>query len=404
MAFLARNARWLLAGFLLTFSSSAGQTFFIALFATDLRGEFGLSHGDFGGVYMAATLASAASMIWLGKTADHIRIAPLAAAALAMLAATAFSMSQVGAVLGLVVVIFLLRLFGQGMPGHIALTAMARWFDNRRGRAISVAALGMPVGEAVLPIIMVALMLSIGWRGAWMVCAAGLALAILPLTYALLRREPEPPAALAEAGPPDANGRRHWTRAEVLRDPMFYALLIGILAPAFILTGVFFHQVHIVSVKGWSMAWWAAAFPAYSVGSVIASLLTGIAIDRWSAAQLLPLYLMPMIAGLTVLGLAEAPIAALAFMALVGATSGASLSLLGALWAELYGTRHLGAVRSIIMAAFVASTALAPGVMGWLIDAGVPIERQILIAAAYSGLATVFFFALGVRLRRRIAA
>ena len=56
------------------------------------------------------------------------------------------------------VVIFALRLCGQGMTSHIAVVAMARWFDAERGRALSIAALGFSVGEAVLPIVFVVLL------------------------------------------------------------------------------------------------------------------------------------------------------------------------------------------------------------------------------------------------------
>ena len=61
-------------GFLLTFSSSIGQTFFISLFAGEIRNELNLSHGMFGTFYSAATLTSALVFLWFGKFTDQFNL------------------------------------------------------------------------------------------------------------------------------------------------------------------------------------------------------------------------------------------------------------------------------------------------------------------------------------------
>ncbi len=405
LAFLRENARWLGAGFLLALSSSFGQTFFIAIFAGELRAAFGLSHGAFGGIYTAATLASAATLVWLGKAADHVRLSWLSAATLCGLAVAAIAMAGVAGPLMLLGVIYGLRLFGQGMLSHLAMTAMGRWYAAQRGRAISVAALGFPAGEAIFPILAVTLMAWLGWRWTWVVAAAALLLLAIPLVVQLLRREPAP------AKPADSDRTaaatapvRDWTRREVLRDPFFYGLLPGILAPSFILTGVFFHQVHLVETKGWSLAWFAASFMGYAAAVVVTSLIVGWAVDRWSAARLLPAYLLPMALGLVVLAAVDDPLAAPAFMILAGGTAGGAITILSALWAELYGTRNLGAIRALGVAGMVFASALAPGFMGWLIDLGIGLEDQIAGMAAYAFLAAGCFVLLTRRFLRPAAA
>ncbi len=392
-SFLRSNLRWLGAGFLLSFSSSFGQTYFISLFSGDLRAAFDLSHGGFGGLYTLATLASAATLVWLGKLADTQPLARLSAATITGLALIALAMAAVASPVMLVLVLFGLRLFGQGLLSHLCFTAMGRWYNAQRGRAIAIAAMGFPAGEALFPIVAVGLALWIGWRETWIVAAGALLLLALPLAYLLLRngRTPRNPA------PVDGRGKvlpRDWTRGEVLRDPLFYALMPGILAPSFILTGVFFHQVHLVETKGWSLALFAAAYPGYSLAAVGASLAFGWAVDRWNAGRLLPAYLLPMAAGLFLLGLVDAAWVALAFMALGGATAGAATTLIGALWAEIYGTRHLGAIRALAVAAMVFATGLAPGLMGGLLDLGIGLDAQILVMAVYTLAAAVLFLGL----------
>ncbi|MBC7286095.1 MAG: MFS transporter, partial [Hoeflea sp.] len=124
--FLRDNARWIAGGFLLTFFSSFGQTYFISLSAGDIRAEYGLSHGGFGTLYMVATLASAATLPQIGKIIDRISVSATVLLAAPILALACVLMAWSTSLVLLVLAIYLLRLFGQGMFSHIAFTAMGR--------------------------------------------------------------------------------------------------------------------------------------------------------------------------------------------------------------------------------------------------------------------------------------
>ena len=76
-------------GCVLTFMSSFGQTFFISIFAGEIRAEFGLSHGEWGGIYALGTLASAIVMVWSGGLTDRFRVRTLGPVVLVCLAAPA---------------------------------------------------------------------------------------------------------------------------------------------------------------------------------------------------------------------------------------------------------------------------------------------------------------------------
>jgi len=403
-----RERAWLSAGFLLALSSSFGQTFFIALFSEPLRQEFGLTPGDFGEIYTLGTGASAITLIWLGRLADRARLAPVILAVTLVLVLACLGMAFVASAVMLGFVIYLLRVFGQGMMSHLYVTASVLWFGNRRGKALSIAALGHPFGEAILPSLAVASMVWIGWRETWMVCAGLLLLGTVPLVAYLLRDEPgRRPKATAEsaaAAPLPKDPERQWTRGEVLRDPLFYCLMTGVLAPSFMMTGIFFHQSVLVNQKGWDLAWFAATYPFYAVVVVFVSLLSGWAADRWSARRIFPLYLLPMGLAILALGLWQPAMTAVVFMVLSGATVGMSFTLSGTLWAELYGTKNLGGVRALAVGAMVASTALAPGAMGWMIDAGISLDEQLRAMAYYTFAVTGFFVLLSRRHPRLHAA
>ncbi len=401
--FLHRNARWLALGFLLTLSSSFGQTFFISLFGGHLRASFGLTHGEFGWIYTVANISSALVLVWLGKFADRPKLTVLSVLTLLGLAAATVGMFGVNSLPLLLLTIFCLRLFGQGMPGHIAMTAMARWFNAQRGRALAIASLGNAAGEAVFPVIAVSLIAAIGWRETWLAAAGWLLLLSIPLVIWLLRGEPRTPES-PKPPRPGTVAPRDLTRGEVLRDPLFYALLPCIGLPGFAVTGTFFHQVHLVEVKGWGLLWFASSFPAHSTAAVLASLLSGWAIVRWNAVMLLPFYLLPMSLGFLIIGVSPSLWSAPAFMALAGLSSGAAATILGALWAELYGTRHLGAIRALVIAVLVFASALAPGFMGALIDWHIGIESQFLAFAVYGFGAAGWLWLVTLRLRRNALA
>mgnify|MGYP006301609125 FL=1 len=391
--FVRDNARWLGAGVLMTFASSFGQTFFIALFADPLRAATGLGHGGWGTLYAAATLTSAFAIGVVGHVADRRPMAVPAVGVLGLLALGAVAMSAAEAVWLLGVAVFLLRFAGQGMASHVAMTAAARWFEATRGRALALVSLGHPLGEAVLPGLVVALTAWLGWRSAWLAVALGLAAVAVPLIVRLAAvertpRNPRAPGDAPAAVPAGLDGR-HWGRREVLRHPLFWALLPGVLASPFMGTAVLFQAAPLMAAKGWSLELYAAAFPTYAALSVAGGLVTGLLVDRFGPIRLVPFVLLPMAGGLALVATATAPLAAFGVLGLVGLTTGAIFTLMAALFAELYGTRHLGAVRGLVSSFTVFGTALAPGVTGLLLDAGVGLEAQFgamaLVAVGLSG-------------------
>lgn len=378
--FLRGNARWVAGGFLLTFFSSYGQTFFISLSAGHIRAEYGLSHGGFGTLYMVATLASALTLPQIGKLVDRwsvVHTVWLTAGALAV-ACVAMAFSATLAMLA--VTIYLLRLFGQGMMSHIAMTAMGKWFSAQRGRAVSVSAIGVNLGEAVFPFVFVVVAAQIGWRNAWIAGAMTLLVLALPAIHALMRVERTPRAG---DGRTTRLAVADWTRAQTLRDPLFYVIMAGVLAPPFIGTTIFFHQVYLVELRGWSLEAFAASFTLMSASVVLFALVTGHLIDRFSALRLLPVFLLPLAAACFVLGTFDGQWSAFVFMALLGVSYGVSTTLFGALWPEVYGTAHLGSIRAFIVALMVLGTAVGPGLTGYLIDIGVSYPLQIIAMSLY---------------------
>lgn len=397
LTFIGRNARWLSGGFLLCFFSSFGQTFYISLSNGDIRREFDLSNGDFGLIYMAATLASAATLPTLGWTLDRFKAWQVAAVTVLCLALATALMSFAASLPLLVLALYVLRLFGQGMMTETAMTATGRWFAANRGRAMALISLGFHVGTGLFPLIFVGVAASLGWRGTWLACGAVLVVIALPILAWTTAKDRDPQS---EPKTRERPAVRDWTMREVVASPTFWLVASAVLAPPFIGTTLFFHQVYLTELRGWPIEVFASGFGVMSVTTVVFALLCGALVDRFSAVQLLPFFLIPMALACFVVWLLSAEVTIFVFMVFLGISNGFSSTLLGALWPELYGTKHLGSVRSVTVALMVLASALGPGMTGVLIDRQVDYPLQIGVMGLYCVAISLVMAVVAMRQRK----
>lgn len=385
-AFFRDNARWLTAGVLLTFLSSFGQTFFISVFAGEIRADFGLSNGEWGGIYTLGTAASALVMVWAGGLTDRFRVRVLAPVVLLLTVAACLAMALNPVWWLLPAIVFALRFTGQGMMSHLAVVAMARWFAANRGKALTVATLGNAVGESLLPLIFVALLLVFDWRGLWVVAAVA-AMCGIPILWRVLRRE-RTPQSWARTSQSFGMSGRHWTRTEAMGHFLFWFMVPALLGPSAFNTAFFFHQVHIAGVKGVTHVEFVAMFPLYTVTAIAAMVVSGLVVDRLGTARVLPFIQLPMIAAFVLFSISDGPLLLLGGFFMLALTTGANSIVPNAFWAEFYGSANIGRIKSMAAAIMVFGTALGPGLTGVGIDLGVGIEAQFLIIAGYFAFTT----------------
>ena len=386
LAFARQNARWLAAGALLAFMSSFGQTFFISIFSDQIRTEFDLTHAMWGGIYSLGTTVSAVVMIWSGTLTDIFRTRALGAIVFLLLGLACLAMAGVHSVVALPFVIFALRLLGQGMSSHLSVVAMSRWFVAGRGRALSISTFGFSIGEAILPISFVFLMSFYAWRSMW-VAGFVILVAAIPVLLLLLRRE-RTPQSMARESFSLGMKERHWTRKNMLKHPLFWFMIPALLGPSAFNTAFFFQQATFAEIKGLDHLQLVAYFPIYTILSVIVMFVSGMALDRFGTVRLLPFYQLPMVLAFACFSLAQSPATIALGLAFLAVTSGANSTLPNAFWAEFYGTRYLGSIKSLATAIMVLGSAIGPGLTGVLIDSGVALDRQYLWVSAFFLIAT----------------
>ena len=388
--FVKNNFRFLLFGFILTFCSSFGQTFFIGIFNPFIRQDLSLSHSEFGMIYSLATLLSSFSLIWIGKKIDDFKIIYFAIGVCLFLSFAAFFLTLVTNLTLLFFGIYFLRLSGQGLMTHTASTSMAKFFDLNRGKALSISWLGLSLGEGILPYLVIFFMKLYSWKMIWMGLSV-LLLLVVQIVFFILRTYQDGATEQSINKPSVDKQIKNWTRAEVLKDPKFYFLLPAVLAPAFLTTGIFINQIYIFESKNWSMLLLAQGFTLYAIVSVITLAVSGFLIDRFSAIKVLPFYLLPTITAYLLVIFSGWKFAPIAMMILIAMTNGTSSVLLTSTWSEIYGTKHLGGIRSITVSFFVFSTAVAPVLFGFLIDHQFSINQIFSMMLGYLILANLLF-------------
>lgn len=375
-SFVTRNFRFLTFGFLFVFFASFGQTFYIGLFGEEIRATFDLSNRGYGFIYTVGTLGSAFVIAWTGGLFDRWDLRVYVCFVSAMFVVAHFVMATATGVIAIAIAIFLLRQAGQGLMVHTSQASMGRYFDRNRGRAISLVSLGISAGEAVFPSVGIALAAYLGWQGAWLATGLALAIGLIPLNMWLLKGHSKRHAAhVADRKAAETRtGEGDWTRAQALRDPNFYLLILPFLAITFLITSLFFHLEFVARAKGWEIKLLAPAFAVYALVKVPATLAVGQLVDTFSARRLAPYFILPMGAAMLVLGFVDHWASLFAVLALASLSAAGALTIMGAAWAEIYGPTHLGTIRSTVMSLWVGAGAVSTWVLGILLDAEVTMQ------------------------------
>ena len=379
-------------GFIFTFFSSFGQSFFLGIFNTSIRETLSITHGQFGSIYASATLCSSLLLIWVGKKIDDINIFRFAIYVTLLLSFSCFFFSKISSIVFLFIAIFLMRFSGQGLMSHTATTTVSRYFTKSRGRALSICWFGLSSAEFILPVLMVFLLSITTWQNIWTVIAI-LILIFLPITsFFLVRTVKLDTRESTEGEEFKEENIKQWKRIEVIKDYKFYIVSMNMLAMPWIATGVFVYQSFITESKNWGPFVIAQSFMSYSVFSVITLLISGFLIDKFTSRKLLIFMNIPLFLSTFVIIYFDAQFTAFIFLGLIGISNGLANVLGSSTWAEVYGVKHIGSIKALTTALMVFSTAFGTALFGILIDIGFSIEKIAIISALYILISFILLF------------
>jgi len=390
--FKSLNFKVILFGFIFTFFSSFGQSFFLGLFNSSIRDALSITHGQFGSIYASATLLSSFILVWIGKKIDDFNILKFASYVIALLAVSCFLFSKISSVVFLFLSIFLMRLSGQGLMSHTATTTISRFFERTRGRALSITWLGLSLAEFILPLLIIFLLTFVDWRNIWIVISIFVIMVLPIITFSLVKNIKLDSRETVSLNDGKTKEIKQWKRSEVLKDYRFYIICLTMLAMPSIATGTFVYQSFIISSKNWGPYVIAQSFMVYSILSVVTLFLSGFLIDKFSSRKLLIYMNIPLLVATFVLYYFNSPFSSFVFLGLIGVSNGLSNVLGSATWAEIYGVKYIGSIKALTTAFMVFSTAFGTALFGILIDNSFSIEQIALVSGSYILIAISLLF------------
>ena len=400
--FKSLSLKVIIFGFIFTFFSSFGQSFFLGIFNSSIREDLSITHGQFGTIYSSATLLSSFVLIWVGKKIDDINIFKFALFVILLLSFSCFFFSKISSIVILFIAVFLMRFSGQGMMSHTATTTISRYFTKSRGKALGTGWYGLSSAEFILPVLMIYLLTITDWRNIWFAISLGV-LIILPIFSFFLVKDLklDERETSSEENSKDQNIKQ-WSRKEVIKDYRFYIICSNMLAMPWIATGVFVFQSFILSSKNWGPYIIAQSFMAYSVMTVITLFFSGLLIDKFSSRKLLIYMNIPLLLAALTLIYFDNPISSFFFLGLIGISNGFANVLGSSTWAEIYGVKHIGSIKALTTALMVFATAFGTALFGFLIDNGFSIEKISIISGTYISISLILLFIIRHKLNPKM--
>jgi len=383
MIFKSLNFKLILFGFIFTFFSSFGQSFFLGLFNSNIRNTLSISQGEFGTIYASATLLSSFILIWVGKKIDDVNILKFSLFVIILLAASSFIFSKISSLIFLFFSIFLMRLSGQGLMSHTAATTISRYFDKSRGKALSVSWLGLSLAEFTLPLVIVFLLNIFEWQNIWISISILIVLTLPLASFFLVRDVKFESREISNKENLIEKKIKQWQRIEVIKDYRFYIICLNLIAMPWIATGTFVYQSFISASKDWGPYIIAQSFMFYSVFSVISLFFSGFLVDKFTSRKLLIYTNVPLLFSTIVIFYFDNPISSFFFFGLLGISNGLANVLGSSTWAEIYGVKYIGSIKALTTSLMVFSTAFGTALFGVFIDKGLTIEQVSIVSGIY---------------------
>ncbi|MGO1058346.1 MFS transporter [Planococcus sp. FY231025] len=357
------------------FFSGPGQTYSNSIFIDYYIEQFGWSRSTVSGVYSAATLAAGFLLFFIGRLIDRNGSRKMAVIVSLALAAACLFNSFVTNLLMLFIGFFFIRLLGQGSMALISSSLIPQWFVKKRGRAISIAAIGGLVSSAAFPLMNVWLIDAFGWRVSWLILGAIIVVCFTPLAFFLIQNTPEDMGLLPDNGKGGkADGKLprseevSWTVQEAAKTRSFWLLLACAAIPGIVNTGLTFHLVSIFAERSLPRETAAAILSMTALIGLPMTFLAGRLLEHIKVQYMLAIVFFGEIAAVLLILQMDSLPAAVAFGLVWGTSMGIERIVMSVVWPNYFGRKHIGSISGISMAMIVTGSAIGPLPFGVAFD------------------------------------
>lgn len=352
---------WLIAAaFVAQFVSVGAQNYVIGPFFEPMTTDLGWTRSEFTLARTLGMFVMAFTGFFIGSYVDLHGGRRLMVIGIAILSTSMFALSYVQVLWQWILLNGLILTAGAALIGNLVVNVtLSKWFVDLRGRAIGWASMGVSMAGVALTPTATYVIDEWGWRAAWQIFGVGSIVLIFPLSF-IMRRAPEDygwnpdgrSAAQIAAGAgakATADFRSSLTRAEALRTPTFYMLVLAFGMFAVTIGVMLIQTIPFMTDAGFSRATASLMITVASVPALVSKPVWGWLIDKWDGQKLASL-------SAAITGAAMVMITAsvhtdshlfvyFAFFVL-GCGWGGMIPLQEVIWATFFGRRYLGSVRS----------------------------------------------------------
>lgn len=373
-------------------------------FISPMSEELGIGLTPFGLAQTARLIGFAVSAPLIGRVLDRRGTRGPLVIAVALLGGSVASMALVDAGWQMIGLLFFMGLLGFWGSSTLYLTLpVAKWFVRKRGKAMSVVFLGVPMGIALSGPITQAMLDTLGWRATWVTLGLSGSAAILLLASLVLRNTPESMGLSPDGDPPlapnvvSASGRSSesefsWPVRDAVRSTTFWRLSLAFGTVMLAMSSIGLYWVPYYTTLGFGTQAVAWAFSAQAFCQVIVGAGLATVIDRFQPRFLAAAGFAAVIGALAITMSATSEWQMLVAGAMSGAGVGASMLLQAHVWPHYFGRGHIGAIRGLALPltlSFSAAGSAAPGLIfdtfgsyspAWLLAIGFLAAGIVLLA------------------------
>ena len=265
----------------------------MSLFQPLIVSDLGVSLAQYNISNAISTVVSVIGSLVIGHVADKVSGRILGSLTVIATSAVLVGMSFVGELWQVYVLFAVSGCFAVSSTRLLISLVTANWFTAKRGLAISIALSGSGFGGAILSPIVSSLIVSVGWRSAFLVLAAVCIVAALPITAYSFRTKPseiglkslgENPGdpSVSTAGDKDEHTAPEvnvgWSR--IKKSPAFWLLVVAFLFMGLV-SGAIYDRFglrfgNVLGSVACIVACVALCFPTTDLGPIVAAVSFGI--------------------------------------------------------------------------------------------------------------------------------
>jgi MFS family permease len=361
------------------FASGPGQSHTFSIFIQSLTQEIGVDQAGVATAYGLATLFAALLLPRLGRLVDRFGSVRMFIAVGTLLGFSCIGFGLVSNVYWLGASFASLRFFGQGALMMLCATLLAQWFQQKRGFAMGIMALGFAASIAAHPALSQWLLEMFGWRDAWLALGILSWAIVLPLTLLFVHNKPEQVGLLPDGIKPNAGGatetentdqsaEQGLTRGEAIRTPAFWIIAFGLFTPAMLITSLFFFQKEVLISQGQPESLAATVFVVTGIMMAVTLPAVGWILDRVRTRYVFSAFHILLSATLLMINFVDGLPSALLYGAMFGLCNAFSITFFGYIWAHYFGRKHIGSIQGVGQMIGVFGASLGPLPMGFAFD------------------------------------